>query len=134
MSVDARLRLRDLVLMMREDEVAAAPVKVKCLAEVLHRHRGAFDVPSGASLPPRAVPCGFARLCRFPQGKVHRVTLRLVDLDPRARLHIVETAPAQSSVMREFLHTVVDVALARRVGIAACDQSPNHANDVLHRL
>ena len=35
----ACLRLRDLVLVMREDEIAAAAVEVERLAQILHRHR-----------------------------------------------------------------------------------------------
>ena len=35
----ACLRLCDLVLVMREDEIAAAAVEVERLAQILHRHR-----------------------------------------------------------------------------------------------
>ena len=35
----ACLRLCDLVLVMREDEIAATAVEVERLAQILHRHR-----------------------------------------------------------------------------------------------
>ena len=91
-------------------------------------------MPTGAPRAPRALPCGFLGFCRLPQGKIHRVPFRLVDFDPRPRLHIVQAASAQLAVTRELLHAVIDVALRRRIGITARDQGLNHADDVLHRL
>ena len=41
--------LRDLVLVVGEDEVDAAGVDVEDLAEMLPRHRRALDVPAGAA-------------------------------------------------------------------------------------
>ena len=41
-------RLRDLVLMMRKDEVDAAAMDVEGLAEMRRRHGRAFDMPAGA--------------------------------------------------------------------------------------
>src|SRR2546423_1142008 len=67
-------RLRDLVLMMREDKVNAAAVYIKRLAEILHGHRGAFDVPAGPAAPDLRVPRGIAPLInRFPEREVARV-------------------------------------------------------------
>ena len=45
-AADDRSRLGDLVLVMREDQVDAAGVKVQRLTEEIHRHRGALEVPS----------------------------------------------------------------------------------------
>ena len=45
-----RLRLRDLVFVMWEHEVHAAGMDVERLAQVLHRHHGALDVPARAAL------------------------------------------------------------------------------------
>ena len=133
-SVDAWIRLCDLILMMREDQITAAAVEVKRLTEILHRHRRALDVPARASFPPRAVPRGLARLCRLPQSEVHRMMLRLVDLDARTCLHVIKTASAEASVRSKCLNAVVDVACLRNVGIAALDQRLDHVDDVVHRL
>ena len=54
--VEGAARLRDLVLVMREHEIDAAAVDVEGLAEMLPRHRRAFDVPAGAA--GRAMPHG----------------------------------------------------------------------------
>src|SRR5689334_8732702 len=55
-------RLRDLVLMVRENEVFAAAMNIERLREMFHRHGGAFDMPAGASAPPRALPRRFSGL------------------------------------------------------------------------
>ena len=44
-----RLRLRDFVFMMRKDQVLAARVEIEALAQVLHAHGGALDVPAGTA-------------------------------------------------------------------------------------
>ena len=86
------LRLRQLVLVVGEDQVLAAAVDVQRLPQVAQGHDGALDVPAGAARPPGALPRRLARLRRLPEGKVHRVLFALVDLDPRARLEVVEGA------------------------------------------
>ena len=48
--------LRDLVLVVREHEVAAAAVDVEAVAEDLQRHRRALDVPARAGPGPTATP------------------------------------------------------------------------------
>ena len=45
--VEGAARLRDLVLVMREHKIDAAAVDVEGFAEMLPRHRRAFDVPAG---------------------------------------------------------------------------------------
>src|SRR5258708_12177193 len=48
--------LRDLVLVVREDEVESAGMDVECLAEMLGPHRRALDVPARPPAPPRPPP------------------------------------------------------------------------------
>src|SRR5882762_2009209 len=67
-----RFRLRNLVFMMREDQVFSARVQIKALAEFLHRHDRALQVPAGASRTDRALPGSLARLGRLPKRKVSR--------------------------------------------------------------
>ncbi len=61
-----RLALGDLVLVVGEDVVHAAGVDVEALAEVLHAHRRALDVPAGPAGAPGRVPAGLARLGPLP--------------------------------------------------------------------
>src|SRR5690242_19711018 len=75
--------LRDLVFVMRKDEIDAARVNVETLAEILHRHRRALDMPAGTAATDLRIPRGFGLACRFlPQGEVARVLfLILVGVD-----------------------------------------------------
>src|ERR671937_2130337 len=75
-----RLCLRDLTLVVREDEVLATPVDVEGVAEVAHRHRGALDVPPRTPGPPRTRPRRLVGLGRLPQREVARVSLALIDI------------------------------------------------------
>src|SRR5262249_58664218 len=85
-----RLDLRDLALVVREDQVLAAAVDVERRAEIAHGHRGALDVPAGTTRAPGTRPRGLIRLGRLPQGEIPRVALSLVDVDsppPHPLLH-----------------------------------------------
>ena len=75
---DKRLALCDLVCVMGERVVNSSAVNVKILTQVLHADAGAFDVPSGITHTPGAVP--FELLIvefRFgePENKVCLVSL-----------------------------------------------------------
>ena len=59
------LGLRDLALVVREDEVLAARVQVDRLAEVLLRHHRALDVPAGEA-PRRALGERACHCMRWP--------------------------------------------------------------------
>src|SRR5712692_1525493 len=50
--------LRDLVLVMGEDQIEPAAVNVESLTQRVLAHRRAFDVPAGAAASPRALPAG----------------------------------------------------------------------------
>src|SRR5262249_57555932 len=60
---------------MWEDQVNAAGVNVERLAERFHRHRRAFDVPTGTALAQFRLPERLARLRGFPQHKITDVFL-----------------------------------------------------------
>src|SRR5271157_3284581 len=78
-------RLRDLVLVMRKDEIDAAGVDIQRLAEVLDGHHGALDVPARAARTDGRVPKHLAFLGRLPEGEVAGVGLLiLVHVDARA--------------------------------------------------
>src|SRR5437867_10984439 len=106
-----RAGLGNLVLVVREDEVLAAPVDVERVAQVLDRHGGTFDVPARASWPPRTRPGRITRLGGLPQRKVHRVALTLIHFDAATGLQLVELAPAYPPVGVILLHVAVDIAV-----------------------
>src|SRR5205823_235885 len=80
----SRFGLRDLVFVMREDQVDAAGMNVErlgaaTLPDLLERHRGALEVPSRPAPPERRVPRRADLLVRrlglLPQREIARVVL-----------------------------------------------------------
>ena len=126
--------LGDLVLVVREDKVVAAAVDVDLFAEFGKIHSGAFDVPAGATLAPRAVPGNFARLGGFPEGEVHRVVLGFFHLDACACLHIVKFATGEFAVVVVADDAEVDVAVRRGIRGFLLDQPLNEVDDKRHGL
>src|SRR4051795_10502436 len=86
--------LRDLILMMREDEVEPAAMDVDRLAKVALDHRRALDMPAGAAPAPWRIPADHTVGARLPQHEVGRIALVRRDLDPRAGDHRVAIALA----------------------------------------
>ena len=85
-----RLRLSHFILMMRENQITAAAVEIKAATQVFIRHCTAFDVPTGASIPPGTFPEWFAWFGAFPEGKIHRMTFAVIHFDPSAGFHSIE--------------------------------------------
>src|SRR5262249_460831 len=131
-----RLGLRDLALVVREDQVLAATVDVERRAEIFHRHRRALDVPAGTPFAPRSGPRRLARLGRLPEREVARIALALVDLDTGPGEQLVEVLPGQTTVGRKSRDLEIDVTVDD-VGDAGADElldEPDHLADVVGRL
>src|SRR5260370_16912632 len=60
--------LGDLVFVMRKHQIDSARVQIESLAEILHRHRGAFNVPTRT---PAADGCFPSRFSLFPRSFPH---------------------------------------------------------------
>src|SRR5579862_586872 len=85
-------RLRNLVLMMHRDVIDAAGVDVDNLAEILHGHRGALDMPSRITASPRTVPLHqMIRLTEHPQREIVRAMLIRRMLEALRGVLLVET-------------------------------------------
>ena len=106
-----RLALRDLVLVVREDEVHAAAVDVEVRAEVARGHRRALDVPAGAPLAPRARPApGVGG--PLPEGEIERVLLH-------SRVTSTRAPASRSSMLRLRELAVAGEGADREVDVAA---------------
>ena len=117
-------RLGGLVLVVGEDQVAAAAVDLEADAEQLLGHRRALDVPAGPAAAPRRVPGRvLARLLGLPEREVERILLAVRALDALALVHVVDAAVAELAVARVRAHAEVDVAVDR-VGVAARRAAP----------
>ena len=109
------LRLRALVLVVREDQVEAAAVDVEVLAELRVRHRRALDVPAGPPAAPGRVPGRvLIRLVGLPEREVERRALALARLDARAGDQLVGPLARELAVARIGRDAEVDVAVGGR--------------------
>ena len=129
-----RFRLRDLILVVRKDQIDAAGMDVERCAEVLNGHHGALDVPAGTARADFGIPRGFAGFWRFPEGEVAGVVLLVfVNVDARARNHLGEIVVRELAVGREGADPEIDRAVAA-VGVAALFElvdGGGHFGDVL---
>jgi hypothetical protein len=85
--------LRNLVLMVRELQILAAPMNIELLAEQFARHGRAFDMPAGTSFTPRRIPFDLIRfgfLGSFPQHKIQRIALAAIDVHTLAGAQIIQ--------------------------------------------
>ncbi len=80
-----RLRLRDLIFVMRKGEVDAAGVDVERLPRYFIAMGGALDVPAGTALPSGVSQQGLPSFCAF-QTVAGVVFVVLVHVDARGRL------------------------------------------------
>ncbi len=67
--------LENFGLVLGEAQVVPSAVNIEFSLKMVQRHRRALDVPTGASGPPRRLPCGFVGLGRLPQCEVLVVPL-----------------------------------------------------------
>src|SRR5207302_4222436 len=109
--VPERARLRQLVLVVREDEIEPAAVDLKRGAEELLGHDRALDEPARPAPSPRRVPPGvLVRFVRLPEREVARILLQRVRL-----LGLVEepvgALAGELPVLRIAGDAEVDVAL-----------------------
>ena len=119
-----RLRLRDFVFVVRKDEVFAAEMDVEALAQVLHAHGGALDVPAGTAGTDLGVPALLAGFGSLPQGEVAGIVFVVfVDVDARAVGHAGEVLLAELAVRREAGDAEVVRAFVGAIGVAGADQS-----------
>ena len=131
----ARLGLRDLVLVVREDQIAPASVQRELATQPPLRHRRALDVPARPSPPPRRLPPGvLTGLVALPEREVERIALVLARLRrPGSLQQLVDALVAEHPVAVEAAHREVHVA-AGLVGVPARDQLLDQRHDLGHRL
>ena len=126
-----RLALRDLVLVVREDQVDPTGMNVECGAEVAHAHRGALDVPAGAARAERRLPRGLARLRRLPQDEVADVVLRvLIGLDALPNPELIRVEPRQPAVGGQGRDPEEDRAVVGPVRVLVFEERRDEVDDL----
>ncbi len=136
------LRLRNLVFVVRKNEIHAPAVDVERVAEMLASHRRALQMPARAAESPWRLPGGAGALIlglgRLPEGKVSYVFLVIVvRRDAGARLDLPRVQPRELAVAREPSDGEIHRAVVRPVGQPAPFQllhQLDHLRDVLGRL
>src|SRR5215217_8128786 len=98
-----RLRLSNLVFVVREDQIDPSTVNVEGVAEQIERHCRALEVPPRSAASPWGIPGSLRllvlRLCRLPQREVLRILLRVIVLcDARARTHLAAVEPRKPPI------------------------------------
>ena len=95
--------LRDLVFMVREDEVEATAMDIEGLAQMMLRHDRALDVPAGTAMDRPAIEDTIpARLMVFgllPENEIGGRLLVVLDVDARTGLLLVELAVRQFAIV-----------------------------------
>src|ERR1051326_882165 len=113
-----RFRLRDLILMVWESQIFSAAMQIKALAQVLHRHNGAFNVPARTARADRTLPEGLAFLRGLPQGEVARIVLLiLIHVHAGSNFDSAKIFFGKFAVLREF----GDAEIIRAVLSPVCD-------------
>ena len=127
-----RLGLRDLVLVVGEDEVASASVYVDLLTERPHIHGGALYVPAGPAFAPRGLPERLALFCRLPQREIQGIALVVLVLDAHALPCVLQVSAGQFAVAGEGIHREVHVAFRGGVGVSLLYKTGDEVLDALH--
>mmetsp|Transcript_67588 Transcript_67588/g.220000 ORF Transcript_67588/g.220000 Transcript_67588/m.220000 type:complete len:368 (-) Transcript_67588:603-1706(-) len=137
-----RLALRDLVLVVREQQIGTTTVDVQRVAQVLFRHRTALDMPTRAASAPRRLPRRLAGFGRLPERKILRRLLPTTDLNSRPGLIAVQAASGEASVVGEAPHPEIHIQTTgalrldrrARVRVLPLLQRLHHRQDLGHCL
>ena len=133
MNASAAFGLGNLVFMMRENQIAAAAMEVKGFAQILHAHGRAFNMPAGTTGTPRALPSRLARFSGFPQRKIHRIMLAVINVYTCTSHHILNITAGKLSIVFKFFYTVENIAV-NNIAIAIVNQALNGFDDIIDML
>ena len=67
------LALRDLIFMVREDQILPTGMNIDFLTQIFFCHHRTLDVPSRTSFTPWRYPERFSFFFRFPQDEIQRI-------------------------------------------------------------
>src|SRR6201999_4453587 len=105
------------VLVVREHEVLAARMEIEGVAEELHRHRGALDMPAGPAITERRLPGGLAGLSGLPEREVAGgILVVFIDIDARTVFDTFKIFLRQLSVLGKARDAEVPGAVFGAVG------------------
>ena len=98
-----RFGLRYFIFVVRENQILAARMQIETLAEFLHGHDRALNVPARATWSDDALPRSLAGLGCFPECKVASVVFFVfVNINSRAVFHAGKISFGEFAVSRKF--------------------------------
>src|SRR5437867_3985444 len=107
-------------------------MEVVLRAEVVDADRGVLDVPSGAALPPRALPRGLPGLVRLPQREVRGVPLVGVHGDAGPGSQLLDLLAAELPPVRVLRGVVVHAPVRGDVREPAIEEPPDLGDNLGH--
>ena len=131
------LRLRDLILVMRENKVLTACMDINLLTQVLFGHDRALNMPARTALAPWGLPVRLTILFRFPEDEIGRILLVLLAgyfEFTEARHHLIQVFMGQLSVALEGLGAEVNGTVCCHVSMALVDKGLDHLQHALNLL
>src|SRR5579859_8126788 len=128
------LALCYLVLVMGKNVIHTASMQIIMLAQVLHRHSAALDMPTGKSTPPWAVPRHLPPwFSWFPQGKIFRVVLVRIHPFSNTGQHILKLITRKLPIVRKALDVIINITLDL-VSYILCQQPLDNSNHLSNML
>ena len=130
------LGLRDLVLMMRKDQVTPAGMNINRVAlKFVHAHAGTFNMPSRAAFAPRARPGFLVLFCFFPKSKIQRIAFFGVLLNAGRFDHLIDALPGELSVTFKLPDAIIHipVGLVGKIFFDKLLDKSNNLRNILRR-
>src|SRR4030042_976956 len=99
----SRFRLGDFVRVVNLDMILSTSMNVDLLAEVLHAHRGALNVPTGETPTPRAIPLhNMLWLVGYPECEIPRGLTIRINFYPCTTVLFFRIEPRELGVFRKL--------------------------------
>src|SRR5438093_2604407 len=136
------LRLRDLILVMRENQIDAAGMDIErlnaaALPDLVECHRRAFEVPARTTAPKWRIPRGAHRFVLgvgfLPKSEIARISLGvLITGDACADFELALVELRQAAVARKLADREVDRAVLSFICDPALEQFRDQRNHLRH--
>ncbi len=106
-------RLRNLILVVGENQVLPAAMDVQSLSQVFQGHGTTLNMPARSALPPGAIPGWLPGLSCLPQDKVHRVLFCFTRVNAGTGFHLLQGPVRKLAVIGHLPHPEIDATLGR---------------------
>ena len=123
--------LCNFIFVMRENQVLTAAVQIERIAQIVRRHRRAFNMPARATLTPWRFPVWFTRLCSFPNSKVQRIFFLVIDINSSTCLQFFHRLTGKLAIVGKRSGAEVNIAVGF-ICMTAFHELLHHVNNQIH--